>query len=85
MNYETVPLTLRQAPKTTIFENANPIGCISENAIFVVSLVVPLCNNDNLFAKFYSGTLKIIGTMRLMSLFEIFLEHLLEFFLIYGH
>ena len=38
-------------------------------------------NNHKLLAKFHSGTLRIMDTMKLMSLFELFLEHLLEFVL----
>ena len=38
-------------------------------------------NNDKLLAKFHCGTL-LYNTMRLMSLFESLLEHLLEFLLI---
>ena len=43
-------------------------------------------DNDKFLAKFHSGTLKIIGTLRLMSRFELLLDRLLEFVLtsIYG-
>ena len=36
-------------------------------------------NNHKFVAKFHSGTLRIIDRMRLMSLFQLLLEHLSEF------
>ena len=36
-------------------------------------------NNDKMLAKFHFGTLGIMDTMRLMTLFELLLEHLLKF------
>ena len=41
--------------------------------------IVP--NNHKFLAKFHSGTLRITDPMRLMSLFQLFLEHLVEFVL----
>ena len=38
-------------------------------------------NNEYLLGKFYSGTLRIMDTMRQMSLFASLLEQLLEFIL----
>ena len=38
-------------------------------------------SNDKFLTKFHSGTLRIIDTMILMSVFELLLEHLLEFVL----
>ena len=38
-------------------------------------------SNHKFLARFHSGTPSIIDTMRLMSLFELLLEHLIEFLL----
>ena len=38
-------------------------------------------NNHKLFTNFHSGTLRIIDTMRLLFLFELLREHLLDFVL----